>query len=180
MINLIPIEEKKEIRKYFYYRVFTVFFIMLSTCAIIFIISISPSYFISLEKKILTNKKLEVQKNEVMPEIDQQSLASIKDLDTRLTLLEKARKNKYVFSKYLVDEILLQKVPGIKIKRISFINDSLEGKKVDIFGLAQDREQLISFRRMLENDNSFKDIDLPISNFVKGQDIEFNLKLISK
>ncbi len=179
MINLLPIEEKKEAKKDFYYRFTVLSFVMLIFLIVISIIAILPSYFISLEKKISINQKLEVQKNEIMPEIDQKAQVIIKNLDEKLSLLEKARKNKYIFSQNVVNEIILKKGSGIKINRIFFENDSLEGRKVNINGVAQDREKLLLFRRALEDDILFKYVDLPISNFVKGSNIEFNLNLIS-
>ena len=94
MINLIPIEEKKEIKKHFFYRALVVSFVMLILVVVILIIAISPAYFISLEKKMSVNKKLEMQKNEMIPEIDQKALIEIKSLDARLSLLESARINK--------------------------------------------------------------------------------------
>lgn len=179
MINLIPIKEKKEIRKDFYYRFLTVFFVMLGFLVFVFLVAILPAYIISFEKKVSTSKNLEIQKNKVMPEIDQKAQIAIKDLNARLALLEKARKNKYVFSEKVINEIILQKVSGIKINRFFYQNNSLEGRKVNITGIAQNREQLLLFRQALEEDSLFKNVDLPISNFVKGNNIEFNLNLIS-
>lgn len=179
MINLIPIKEKKEIKKDFYYRFLIVFFAMLILLIFISLIAILPVYFVSYEKKISINKKLEIQKNETMPEIDQKAQTAIKNLNARLDLLEKARQNKYVFSEKVIKEIVHQKVSGIKINRIFYENNSLESKKINIMGLAQNREQLLLFRKALENGPFFKEVDLPISNFVKGRDIQFHLNLIS-
>ena len=78
-----------------------------------------------------------------------------------------------------LDLFKVKKGLGIKINRIFFENDSLEGRKVNINGVAQDREKLLLFRKALEDDILFKYVDLPISNFVKGSNIEFNLNLIS-
>ena len=179
MINLIPIEEKKNIQKDFYCRVAIVILFMF--CCLIFIstIAILPAYFVSYEKKVSIGKKLELQKNEVMPEIDQRAQTIIKDLDARLSLLEKARKNKYVFSEKVISEIISQKMPEIKIDRIAYEIDPIDGRRVSINGSAPNREELLSFRRALENDPLFKSVDLPISNFVKGKDIQFSLNLIS-
>jgi len=49
---------------------------------------------------------------------------------------------------------------------------------VSIEGIAPSREILLAFRRLLENDPLFKSVDLPISNFIKGSNIRFNLNLI--
>lgn len=179
MINLIPIEEKKKNRKDFYYRFFVIFFTMLIFSVLVLIIAILPTYFISYEKKISTNKRLEIQKSEIIPEIDQKARVITKNLDTKLNLLEKARQNKYVFSEKVINEILSKKTSSIKINRIFYENDALKGRKISITGIAQNREQLLLFRKALENDVFFKDVDLPISNFIKGQNIQFNLNLIS-
>ena len=70
MINLIPTEEKKEIKKEFYFRLLIVFFSMLVLVILVFLVAILPSYLISLENKISISRELEKQKNEIMPEID--------------------------------------------------------------------------------------------------------------
>ena len=57
-------------------------------------------------------------------------------------------------------------------------NDATKGKKVTVLGIAPSRELLLLFRRALEDDVAFKKVDLPISNFVKGSNIEFSLSLI--
>ena len=179
MINLIPIEEKKEIKTDFMFRFLTVFFSVLCCAIFILLIMMSPSYIVSLEKKNFINQKLNTQKNEVMPEIDQKALISIKDLNNRLKLLENARENDFIFSERVINEIMYKKLPGIKINRFFYQTDFLEGKKVSITGIAKNREQLLLFRQALEEDVLFKNVDLPISNFVKGSDIPFNLNLIS-
>ena len=179
MINLIPIEEKKEIKKDFYYRFLTALVTFFCIAVFISLIMMVPSYLVSLEKKNLTVQRLNTQKNELIPEIDQKALVSIKDLDTKLALIENARKNKFIFSEKVINEISSKKLTGIKINSFFYQNDFIEGKKISITGVAQDREQLLLFRQALEEDDLFKNVDLPISNFVKGSDIEFNLNLIS-
>ncbi len=179
MINLIPTEEKKEIVKDFYLRFSVIFFIVLNFLILLFLIAILPSYLISYEKKNSINNKFEMQKNEIIPEIDQKAQASIKDLDAKLALLDKTKNSQYVFSKKVIDEIISKKVSGIKITSFSYENNSLEGKKVNITGIAGNREQLLLFRKLLESDTSFKEVNLPISNFAKGSNLDFNLSLIS-
>lgn len=179
MINLIPIEEKKSNKQDFYFRFLYVCFIMFVFLIIVLIVAISPAYFISLEKKISANEALENQKKEALMEVDEKALITTQNLETRLNLLEKARENKYIFSEKVLAKILAKKISGIKITRIFYGNDSLQGRKIIINGMASNREQLLSFRREFENDPSFKSVDLPISNFVKGYDIEFTLNLIS-
>jgi hypothetical protein len=139
---------------------------------------ILPSYFLSYVEKNTTNASLELQKNEPVPLLDQDTLVTVKDLKNRLNLVENAQKNQAFFSQKIINEIFLEKTAGIKITGIFYQNDSKSGKKINISGKASNREILLSFRLALENNESFSKVDLPISNFVKGSDIEFNLSLI--
>ena len=50
MINLIPKEEKKRIVKVFYYKLVILFLMVASGSIFLALVSILPSYFISLEK----------------------------------------------------------------------------------------------------------------------------------
>jgi len=119
-----------------------------------------------------------MQKNEPVPLIDQNSLATIEGLNKKLSLIEKAEKNKYFVSQKIINEIILKKTSDIKIEQIFYENSISGGKKISIRGVSPSRERLLLFRRALEDDATFKKVDLPISNFVKGSNIEFSLTLI--
>ena len=134
-------------------------------------------YSNSLRKVKLIENKLENQKNELVPSPDQETLAAIKDLNNKLSLIENAKNGKFTISEKVIQAIILQKMPNIKITNISYENDPREGKKISIRGIAPSREVLLSFRIALESDSSFKQVNLPISNFVKGSNIEFYLSL---
>jgi Tfp pilus assembly protein PilN len=178
MINLIPIEEKKRKVKDFYFRLAVVFFAMLGFCAFVASASLLPAYFISVASKNLAIARIEAQKREPVPSVDQGALATMENASNKMDLIEKAEKNKYLVSQKIINEILLLKMSDIKINRISYDYSSVGGKEVKITGLAPSREELLLFRRALEDSPAFKNVDLPISNFVKGSDIEFYLSLI--
>ena len=178
MINLIPIKEKKELIKNFYLRFLVVFFYMLIFSIIILFIVILPSYFISVAKISDAILKLEAQKKEPIPEVDQNTLALIKDVNTKLNLVENAETNKFEISQKVIKEIILNKMSDIKIDEFSFQNDQIKGKTISINGIAPSRERLLLFRQALEEDKTFSSVDLPISNFIKGSNIQFYLNLI--
>lgn len=177
MINLIPNEDKKQMSRDFYLRLVTLFFVMLSMSLLTASVLILPSYFLSYVEKNTINANLELQKNKLVPLPDQDTLMTVKDLKNELDLVENAKKNQGVFSQKVMNEIISKKTPGIKITGIFYQNDSKTGGRVNISGRASNREILLSFRLALENDAAFSKVDLPISNFVKGSDIEFNLSL---
>lgn len=178
MINLIPNQEKKKKVKDFYFRLVVVTFFVLSFCVLTGAVALLPAYFISLVNKNLASTKLEMQNKEPVPLVDQGALATMEDLDSKLVLIDSSEKNKYLISQKVINEIILQKIPDIKINQISYENSLSSGKKISVRGVAGSREKLLLFRRALEDSIAFKKVDLPISNFIKGSNIEFSLNLI--
>lgn len=177
MINLIPNQEKKRKVKDFYFRLVVVFFVVLGFCFLIASAAILPSYFLSFVKKNLNDTKLEAQKKEPIPPASQSTVNLVADLNNKLNLIENAQKNKYLVSVKVINEIISKKMSDIKITQIFYENSSIAGKKISIRGVAPSRERLLLFRLALEDDTAFKKVDLPISNFVKGSNIEFSLNL---
>ena len=178
MINLIPNQEKKKKVKDFYFRLTVVFFTILGFSFLIGSIAILPSYFLSYVKKNLNDTKLEIQKQESVPPVDQENLTIVQDLDSKLNVVENADKNGHVVSREVISEIVLQKMSDISITQITYENTSPGNQKISIRGTAPNRERLLLFRQALEDNTAFEKVDLPISNFVKESNIEFYLSLI--
>jgi hypothetical protein len=178
MINLIPKEEKKRMTRDFYCRLLILFLLALDFCLLIFFIGLLPSYFLSSVKNTLTETKLENQKKEQLPLLGEQSSAAIKDINSELDLVEKSEQNKFPISVKVINAIILDKRPDIKITQILYADDPVSGKKISILGIAPSREVLLLFEETLENNPVFQKVDLPISNFVKGSNIQFYLDLI--
>lgn len=178
MINLIPNEEKKKVFKDFYLRFVAVFFIMLGASLVFASAAILPAYFTSSIEESLISARLKTQQNEPISLPDQNTLAVIKDLKGKLALIEENKKNNFIFSQKVINEIILKKTPSIKITQISYRNDPESGKSIDISGVASSREALLAFRRALEDDPSFSKVELPISNFVRESNIKFSLSII--
>ena len=178
MINLIPNQDKKKMAKNFYIRLTALSFAMFGICILFTSAALLPAYFMSLTKKNIAEEKLETQKNNTVPELDKQSLATIKNLNNQLNLIESAQKNKFSVSKNIIQEILSQKMSDIKISQISYQIDPIKGKTITLTGLAPSRERLLTFQQALQADTNFKSVDLPISNFLKNTNIQFNLVLI--
>ena len=179
MINLIPKEEKKKMIIGFYYKLAILFAVMLNFCVLVAIFSILPSYFISSVKDSLISAKLETQKLESLPLFGEESLALAKDIDNKLVLVEKFKKTQFLLSVNVINAVLLKKMSDIKITQILYENNGINGKKISIIGAAPSREVLLLFRRALENDPAFRNIILPISNFVRGTNINFFISFIS-
>lgn len=178
MINLIPNQEKKAKVRDFYFRLVVIVLAVVGSCVLVASAATLPAYFLSSVKRNIANEKLILQKSEPVPLIDQDSLRAIFELNNKLNLIEKAKKNKYNISEKVINEVMLKKMSDIKINQITYENDPTSGKKISVYGTAPSRERLLFFRRALEEDTAFQKVDLPISNFVKGSNIEFYISLI--
>ncbi len=178
MLNLIPKEEKKKIVRSFYLKIVVLFLVMGSLSVWVVTISILPAYFVSSTKKSIANNKLITQQQEPMPIPQEKTLSVIKETNNKLKLIENAEKNSFLVSQKIIVAILSKKTPDIRITDISYENDLKKGRLISIQGIAPSREILLSFRQALEDDKNFKQVDLPVSNFVKGSDIQFYLSLM--
>lgn len=177
MINLIPKAEKKKIIKELLYKLVVLFLVVGTFSFFISSVVILPSYFLSSTKLNIVDAKLEAQKKETAPSLDNEVLDTIKTLDSELSLVEKFNKNRFSVSEKVINAIILKKTPGVHITNISYKNEP-NSKTVTVQGDAPSREALFAFRQALESNTTFKKVDLPISNFVKGSNIKFFLNLV--
>ncbi|MFA5999627.1 MAG: hypothetical protein WC783_01445 [Candidatus Paceibacterota bacterium] len=178
MINLIPNEEKKIKVKDFYFRFFVLSILAIAVSFCVASIVLIPSYYVSSIKKDLITEKLFTLKNTPSPNA-QETNSTLNLFNAQLSLVENAQKDKFIITEKVVNEIILKKMPDIRITGISYEkNSEIGGKIVNVRGIARSRERLLLFRNILEGDTLFKKIDLPISNFVKGSNISFSISLI--
>ena len=177
MINLIPNEEKKKMTRGFYFRFLAVIFIMLGAFFLLFSVAVSPSFYLVSSRENLVNENIAAQLNEPMPETSLGTLSAAQDLEKKIGLTQTSIQNKFPVSEKVISEIVLHKMPDIKITQIFYEVTAAGEKKVTIKGNAPSRERLLLFRVALESSLAFETVDLPISNFVKGRNIEFSLNL---
>ncbi len=165
-------------RKEFRMRATVLFIWTLGMAALAAGIALLPSYFLASVKEKAASARLEAQSREAVPVADQRTMDIIRDVNAKIALVERGDENDFSVSEKLLT-VIVRKMPDIKITRLSFEDDAADGKVLSVEGRAPSRERLLLFRRALEDDDSFKKVDLPISNFVRGSDIQFYVELTS-
>ncbi len=178
MVNLIPNEERKKMIRDFNIRLCVTACVTIGFAALIASVAMMPAYFASSVKLDLVADRFETQKGEPVPLVGQKSLEVVQDLKNKIGTIDRARNAKFVISEQVIDVILNNRMSDIKINQISYEDNTQKGKKIGLTGVAPSRERLLLFRRALEEDPAFSKVDLPISNFIKGSNIEFYLTLI--
>ena len=113
-----------------------------------------------------------------LPASSQDVLDVARSLNTKFKIIDDANKNKFDVSERVIKKIVAKKTPGIKITQISYKTDNFGEKSISIRGSATSRDTLLNFSQSLDKDPDFKKVDLPISNFIKGSDIQFFINLI--
>lgn len=178
MINVLPEEQKKDLRKRYFMRLVSAYIFLFGLLAFIATFLILPSYFFSNSKEKLLNVELELfdQENPNLFIDDLQK--NINDINRKLNLLSNDKIQQNVIEGSVSDFLRIKR-EGILLYKI-FYTTIDNGFRIDISGIAKDRTSLNKFKTEIESSGLYTEIDLPISNFVKPTDIEFNIKLEAK
>lgn len=178
MFELLPKNQKKELKREYFLRILTVILFLFFVIGILSLVSISPSYFLSLEKeKIVAKQFAEMEKLRNTNESDKESQSEIKKFKELNSFLKPPEK--IVLIGDLVANIVNDKSQGIKIHNISVNSYKKEKYQVIIKGNASSRDILKLFVENLKEGGMFESVDLPISNFMKVTDIDFYITLIT-
>jgi hypothetical protein len=178
MINLIPKEEKKRMKADFMARVATVSFVLLSSVVLIASAALVPAYLEVSVDHTVARKELDIQKNTPLKAEELEITTQADNLNRKIQQVDSLRQNKFLVTERAINNVVLNKLPDIKITNILYEAKTSTEKEIKVTGSAPSREKLLLFKLALENDPAFKKVDLPVSNFVKGSDIKFFVILI--
>ncbi len=180
MINLLPEQiKKKNIKDY---RVFFVAycFFLLSFVMVFLSVTLLPSYFISH-----INEKVEVQNLEMIEKRPESiEMGNLVDLisATNKKLSVFSEKENISISRSVVSYIEPLEAEGIFISNYFLFKEKPDDTdyKVEIRGIALSRENLENFSLELRSVESFESIEVPISQYAKGENLEFSISFVLK
>jgi hypothetical protein len=180
IINVIPEEEKKILKKMYWIRFSSVAFsflaILLTTASLLFL----PSYFFSISKANLATSRLEAF-NKANPEISTNNLdKTIADINSKLGLLS-TKDSTYIPSEIILKNLISNLPNGITLNQINYSEEiSNNLRTINIIGKASDRAALRNFKSTLDNNPIVALTDLPISNFIGKTNISFTILVTLK
>lgn len=174
MLELLPNEHRKAVKKEYFLRLsaVTLFFFMMA--GVLSLVSLSPFYFLSVVKKKIIDQEFSesVKKFGVTLE-NEEMMSVIKSSKEMISLLAPPK------SEFLIKNAILgitgKKNPGISINGISINLSDKSQNQILVNGKATNRESLKSFVENIKAEKRFAGVDLPISNFAKITDIDFNI-----
>lgn len=179
IINVLPIEEKKEIRSQYLIRLMTIFFNVLSLFGVFAILLLIPSYSLSVYKEDLAEKKLE-EFNTENPLISTINIdKTINEINSKLLFLSNKDLKPDTFDK-VFGFLLNNKPSGITFSQILYNKRTDGSLLLEVHGIAINRSILRDFKNTLDSNKNYNEVVLPISNFLEKNDLNFTISIVIK
>lgn len=173
MSNLLPLKNKKNIRKEYIGRllIVTLLFSML-TLVVAITLSI-PSYLLSKNKTLSSEEKTKFLESYLTKREESSVVNELNITNEKIKTLSLPEERRI---STIINAILDKKNNGIKINGLN-LRKSGNTESLIVGGEAVSRNNLISFRDSLKSVPGFSNVDLPISNLTKSTDINFSLEI---
>jgi hypothetical protein len=171
MINLVPPKAKKSIQIEYWLRVLTTWLFLWSFALVCGAAALIPAYVL-----IETQSSVyETSAAEVSQKIADYNLAST-------ALIRSSQQARYVLDERDVISIssLISLIESLQDADIQLTDIAINRtdkaiSPIKLGGVASNRQALASFRDVLLEQTSVKDVDLPISNLARDKDIPFSI-----
>ena len=173
MINLLPKQQKKELAQEFKFR------LTLSALTLSFIIVfmgllfLTPLFFyarnheVQLEEELIRTREL--TKNEITTEANE----IIKNVKIKVKSMGDYE-HSFLVTEKVLDKVLSHTLGEVSLRKITYLEK--DGKKgVGLEGIAPSREVLKNFVYRLGSDTSLQNVTIPLSNYLKGADLQFTI-----
>jgi hypothetical protein len=174
---LLPAQERKALRWEYRLRLAIVTFLFISLALVFGIASLLPSYIYTYNQENEATLHLEA--------LNKSRKASGADQDDKNLIINQSFALKMVAEEDKLDDVsVIEKIVALKPKNLiinSFENDHAVSTttvgSVTVQGYAPTREGLLDFKKAFENDKTFANPELPISDLAKSKEINFSLKV---
>jgi len=179
VVNVLPLREKKLLRRKYWARLVTIFLGLFTFIEIFLILLLLPSYFLILSKENLAKSKLN-SFTTANPEIKTLNIdKTIKDINNKIGFLSKQNVNQQI-GPNVFGWLLDNRPSGISYNQILFNRKTDETQTITLQGVAKDRSTLSSFKSLLIANPNYKEVNLPISDFINPTNINFNINITIK
>lgn len=170
-LNLLPEKRKKKIRKAKMLR-----FVVWQEVLIIFTVVIFLLMLVSINF-ILTSNLNEIQKEgeKYAGKIEFQEISKYElnfgEINKGVDLVSSIQKNNYYWTNFFYE---LSSLAPPEVKLNSLVTEEVN---ISLIGRSETRDDLIVFKERLEKSECFHSVDVPLSNIVKKENIDFRIDL---
>jgi Tfp pilus assembly protein PilN len=172
-LNLLPPEEKKKIKLLQFSNLLVSFGFWLLFLMIIFsLLMVSVFVFlhiISNAQSGLMEQREKNEKTQALFEVEEK----ISETNKSINQIYKKQEEMIVWTPILekTSEIIPE---GVYLNAFSYNKSS---ERVNISGYAETREALLEYEKNLKESEYFKEVESPLSNIIKKEDIEFSFQI---
>lgn len=175
--TLLPKSDIDVLRREYRIRVVTLMFFFASCSIVAGIIALIPAYMYSYNQEQDSLKKLtQAQKIKESSGIND----VIKNLDSAEKMVKSLKDDSPIVDyTSITDQLVLNSIGMVSINsfQISTTKNASSTAEIVIQGKAKTRESLLGFKKKLEQDTNFYDIEMPISDLAKNKDNTYAIKL---
>ena len=175
MFNLLPENLRKEIVKEYRFRLSIIIILFVIIIQLSFLVFLFPSWLTSFYKeKDFSARGDEADRSLLSLDISS-TTAYIKSLNSTLSVID----NSLDYPEFvpIINEVLSKKTTGIRLSSINYSADSKTAGTLNITGMSDKRDTLVSFVDKLKDVSYLKKVDLPISNLAKDKNIDFSINI---
>jgi hypothetical protein len=175
MSNLLPELEKKNLRKQYLARIFSVFLLMLLITFVLASVYLLPSYFSSMDKARLTEERVVFLKSYSDKNKETNPDQILRETKEKLDILSKD--SNLITISEAIKKIIQKRPLAIKLDAFAYRTISPTELSLSISGIAKNRDRLINFTDLLEEDRDFFEVKLPVSNLAPNKNIDFTIDI---
>ena len=178
MLNLLPDEAQRQLRKEYRRRFIVLSLLFLSFAVVIGSIALLP-YAFSYGFDYLHYRNETPVEAPKPSEEDMQATSVLQDFQDILSVLDPKNIKGTTTTPFseLLRLVISEKPPEVLLSSFSLTVESKTRGRFVISGLARERESLVAFSKNLSEHKLFSSVDLPISNLSRKEDIDFSITL---
>ncbi len=173
MTNLIPLSAEKNVKREYWLRVLSVWFVAVGIGVSVLIVLTLPIYVLvtlQLDNHSDTVVVASAQKDEL------QALEGVLREANRQARLIVSEQQTVSLTQHIQ---IITAIAGIGVTITSFQFDQTgEQKKLVLSGVADSRLLLANFRDNLENSENYSQVELPLSSLIRDRDIDFTMTMV--
>lgn len=178
MINLLPLEYKKNQRRALLFRVSFVVLLMFSLVVAASSVLLLPLYLSATAQVKGEKDRLDLYKTSQSFSDTETSSRTIADTNERVAVfaLEESD-SQFSGVLTLLDEIIPS---GISVTDMTLLvsGENKKRTQLELRGNASTRESLVQFVDALKAQENFESVELPVSGLVKDSNIDFNMSFV--
>ena len=177
MFKLLSDEARKKVSEEYILRRSVVMLVGISAVVVVGIVSLVPSYVISESHIHLAQARTAALKNSPTGGMRDELVSWLDVTNKKIKILSPNTQTSIPYENFI--KVINSKPSGIRIAELEWSKTDTDTSLI-VRGNSNDRQALLDFQSKLNETNTFSKAVLPVSNFAKDKDIDFELKLVTK